>query len=369
MAAEPTTAEREAVDEVLGPPQSGWSGGERDANEGHVSRGGHDLREQRHLLLPALHALQSRAGWISEGGLTYVSQRLDVPPAEAYGVASFYAMFSTEPRPKTVVHVCDDIACRINGTDNVIAEVERAFGGDEDVMWVRSPCLGLCERAPAALVQRAGEAVTNVSVAPADSMDAFREARGRVVDVRPRSRAQMDRPLPPLRREGSRLLRRIDVVDPRSLDDYRAHGGYEALRRAVELGPDGVIRELKDSKLLGRGGAAFPAGVKWEAVAKQPVRPHYFVCNADESEPGTFKDRILMEDDPFAVIEALTIAGYATGSEKGYVYIRGEYPAATSNLENAIKQAYARGFLGHNVMGEGFAFDIELRRGAGAYIC
>ena len=170
-------------------------------------------------------------------------------------------------------------------------------------------------------------------------------------------------------REGLRLLRRVGVVDPSSLDDYRAHGGYEALRRAVELGQEGVIREMKDAKLLGRGGAAFPAGVKWEAVAKQSVRPHYFICNADESEPGTFKDRVLMEHDPFAVLESLTIAGYATGSEKGFIYIRGEYPNATSMLEGAIEKAYAHGFLGSDVMGEGFAFDVELRRGAGAYIC
>ena len=114
-------------------------------------------------------------------------------------------------------------------------------------------------------------------------------------------------------------------MDPESLDDYRAHGGYEALRRAVELGPEGVIREVTDSKLVGRGGAAFPTGRKWDAVAKAPVRPHYLVCNADESEPGTFKDRVLMESDPFAVLESMTIAGYATGCERGYIYVRGEY--------------------------------------------
>ena len=166
-----------------------------------------------------------------------------------------------------------------------------------------------------------------------------------------------------------RLLRRIHRVDPESLDEYRAHGGYESLRRAVELGPQGVIRELKDAKLMGRGGAAFPTGVKWEAVAQQPVRPHYFICNADESEPGTFKDRVVMENDPFAVIEALTIAGYATGSEQGYLYIRGEYPLARERLQNAVDHARARGFLGDDVMGEGFRFDVEIRRGAGAYIC
>ena len=126
---------------------------------------------------------------------------------------------------------------------------------------------------------------------------------------------------------------------------------------------------MKDSKLVGRGGAAFPTGVKWEAVARQPARPHYLVCNADESEPGTFKDRELMEGDPFAVLESMTIAAYATGCERGYVYLRGEYPQAQHALEHAVAEARSHGFLGDDVMGHGFAFDVELRRGAGAYIC
>jgi NADH-quinone oxidoreductase subunit F len=166
-----------------------------------------------------------------------------------------------------------------------------------------------------------------------------------------------------------RLLRRVGRADPSSIDDYRAHGGFASLRRAIELGPDGTIAEVKGSKLLGRGGAAFPTGVKWEAVAQQPVRPHYFICNADESEPGTFKDRILMEQDPFALIEALTIAGFATGSERGYVYVRGEYPLAHERLRQAIAECRRHDLLGDDVMGHGFAFDVELRRGAGAYIC
>jgi NADH-quinone oxidoreductase subunit F len=165
------------------------------------------------------------------------------------------------------------------------------------------------------------------------------------------------------------LLRRVGVVDPHSLDDYRANGGYAALRAALALGPAGIIREVTDSRLVGRGGAAFPTGRKWAAVASQPVRPHELVCNADESEPGTFKDRVLMEGDPFAVIEAMTVAGYATGCERGWLYIRGEYPRALHALEAAMAAARERGFLGPDVMGAGFAFDIELRRGAGAYIC
>jgi NADH-quinone oxidoreductase subunit F len=360
----PSNDERAAVDTVLGAATSGWSGGGRAIEfEGRVARGGVEDRDRRHLLLPALHALQSSAGWISPGGLRYVCERLTVPPAEAYGVATFYAMFSVEPRARTVLHLCDDIACRVAGAEGLIDEVVSQIGSEQVL---RSPCLGMCERAPAALLQSPG---SDVAFGPAsvERLEPF--LRGGPWTMMSGAEAEEVAPQTAGNRQGFRLLRRVGVVDPSSLDDYRAHGGYEALRRAVALGPEGVIRELKESKLQGRGGAAFPAGVKWEAVAKQTVRPHYFICNADESEPGTFKDRVLMERDPFAVLESLTIAGYATGSEKGFIYIRGEYPHATSMLEHAIDQASAHGFLGAEVMGEGFAFDVELRRGAGADNC
>jgi len=356
--------ERAAVDAVLGAASSGWAGGERTEAEGRVARGGHEARGHRHLLLPVLHALQSSAGWISPGGLRYVCERLTVPPAEAYGVATFYAMFSVEPRPTTVLHLCDDIACKVAGAEELIDEVVREAGSEQVL---RSPCLGMCERAPAALLQTGDSDDVAFGPVSIQRLDSFLHGRPGTMMSGPE--AEEVAPQTDGSRDGLRLLRRVGVVDPTSLDDYRAHGGYEALRRAAEIGSEGVIRELKDSKLLGRGGAAFPAGVKWEAVEKQPVRPHYFICNADESEPGTFKDRALMEHDPFAVLESLTIAGYATGSEKGFIYIRGEYPGATSRLEQAIERAYAHGFLGADVMGEGFAFDVELRRGAGAYIC
>jgi NADH-quinone oxidoreductase subunit F len=176
----------------------------------------------------------------------------------------------------------------------------------------------------------------------------------------------VDRPLPDHPRK---LLRRVGTVDPESIDSYRRNGGYSALERAVELGPEGVIREVTEARLLGRGGAAFPTGRKWDSVAKAPVRPHHLVCNADESEPGTFKDRELMERDPFAVVEAMTVAAFATGCERGYLYIRGEYPLARHRIENAIHHARLSGFLGEGIGGKGIRFDIEVRRGAGAYIC
>jgi NADH-quinone oxidoreductase subunit F len=165
------------------------------------------------------------------------------------------------------------------------------------------------------------------------------------------------------------LLRNVGRIDPESLRDYLAAGGYAMLARAFELGSKGVIAEVAAAKLLGRGGAAFPAASKMQAVADAPAAPRYLVCNADESEPGTFKDRVLMEGDPFALIEAMTIAGYAIGSERGYIYLRGEYPLAAQRLENALEKARANGLLGENVMERGYRFEIDLRRGAGAYIC
>jgi NADH-quinone oxidoreductase subunit F len=182
-------------------------------------------------------------------------------------------------------------------------------------------------------------------------------------------RRAVSRSVPQVGQVGLRLLGRMGVVDPTSLDGYRASDGYRALTRAVEIGPTAVIDEVLASKLVGRGGAAFPTGRKWDAVAKAQAKPHYLVCNADESEPGTFKDRLLMEEDPFAVIEGMTIAGYATGCERGYLYLRGEYPLAAERMAGAIAAARSAGLLGTDVMGAGFAFDVEIRRGAGAYIC
>ena len=368
--AEPTASERAALEAVLGAPRSGWEGGARETGAaGNTAAGGHAARERRQLLLPALWALQERIGWISPGGLNEICRRLTVPPADAYGVATFYALFALEPRPPRVVHVCEDIACRCHGSDELIAQLEERFGpegelsDDGSATWYRSPCLGQCDRAPAALVAVAGDEPLDRAQAPTTATAVLELLAGGEPGPPPAA------PLPQAGDPSLRLLRRVGVVDPRSLDDYRAHGGYAALRRAVELGPEAVVREVKDAKLVGRGGAAFPTGIKWEAVARQPVRPHYLVCNADESEPGTFKDRALMEGDPYAVVEAMTIAAYATGCERGFVYLRGEYPEALHALEHALHETRERGFLGEDVMGEGFAFDIEIRRGAGAYIC
>ncbi|MEU5772544.1 NADH-ubiquinone oxidoreductase-F iron-sulfur binding region domain-containing protein [Streptomyces venezuelae] len=422
----PTDEERAAVDAVLGPPGSAWEGAEdRDAADLRWARGGRAARGRRDLLLPGLHALNDRVGWVSEGGLDYLCRRLTVPPAEGYGVATFYSMFSVRPRPATVVRVCTDLVC---GGAGLCGEVEARLASVPGVGVEASPCLGLCERGPGAVVVRAGPpAVAFPDPAPPRNHGAPPPGPPPVVlRARPQSPDGLAIPAPPAigergpgRSPGSGrggagekthatltlapatpdtltlaaldpetfsseappaplpqagqdtliLLRRIGSVDPASLDDYRAHGGYTALRRAFAIGPAEVIREVTDSGLLGRGGAAFPTGRKWQATAARPEQPHYVVCNADESEPGTFKDRVLMEGDPYALVEAMTVAGYAVGAHRGYLYLRGEYPLALQRLEHAIAQARARGLLGDDVLGQGYAFDIEIRRGAGAYIC
>ncbi len=382
--AEPTDEERDAVDALLGAPESGWEGAERvDERDAHVAYGGHAARAQRHLLLPALLAVQERVGWISEGAFNYVCTRLTVPPAEAWGVATFYALLATAPRPRRVLHVCDDIGCRYRGAREVLQALESRVGPphthgstsnhvelqEDDATWLPSPCLGLCDHAPAALLTVAGSEPVELLLGDVTPDQAVALVTGAPNATAAAEAGAKRHPLPQQGDPSLVLLSRIGRVDPTDLDAYRAAGGYEALRLAFEMGPVKVIREVTDSKLLGRGGAAFPTGRKWDAVARQPARPHFLVCNADESEPGTFKDRVLLEGDPFAIVEAMTIAAFATGCEQGFIYIRGEYPLAHERIRNAIEQARARGFLGESVMGHPFRFDIELRKGAGAYIC
>jgi NADH-quinone oxidoreductase subunit F len=385
--AEPTSEERAAVDSNLGAPESSWQGGQRQTADTRVAFD-YDGKGERHRLLPALHAIQNRVGWISPGALNYLALRLDVAPAEVHGVASFYGMFSLERRPQVVAHVCDDIACIALGSDKLCAELERRLGpsgapcSGGRALWLRSQCLGLCERAPATLITSAGEKPAERVFAPAsaegveslvkDAVQGRLPAEPDVLNI------HISVPQAALKTEPStlRLLRRISEGGASTLEVYQRLGGYEGLRRALELGPEGTLRELSASKLLGRGGAAFPTAKKWEALflqrhlLKQDTdRAHFVICNADESEPGTFKDRILMEGDPFAVIEGITIDGFVTGARQGYIYLRGEYPLAAERMQHAIESADENGLLGDNILGSGFQFNVEIRRGAGAYIC
>ena len=328
---DPSPEEVDALQSVLGPTTlvEGWT---------REQGGPHRAAAMRHLLLPALHVLVDRVGSVSEGGLTEICRRLDVPPAEAYGVATFYSMLPVDPVPLTTVYVCEDLVCRRGG-------VATGPAAEPGTRVVHAPCIGLCEQAPASLTVRSGPK-------PDHSIASTPPANGSV--------PQMGDP-------SLVLLRRIGT--PPTLGSYLDNGGYVALRRALDIGPAAVIDEITASQLVGRGGAAFPTGRKWAAVASQPAGPRYIVANADESEPGTFKDRVLLEGDPFALVESMTIAAFAVGAERGYLYLRDEYRSALGTLEAALASARSAGFLGTAVLGSPLTFDIEIVRGAGAYIC
>lgn len=352
-----TSAEAAAVDAVL--IELGVDPAIVVEDERLVRGGIHRKNARRHVLLPALHALQNEAGWISPGGINHIGEVLGVPPAEAYGVASFYELFRVDAAPDhtdDIVHVCMDSPCRPY-SEAKIAELEA-----EGRHVHRGPCLGQCDRAtaeqgPALFIQGRGRSDS----VPADA----EQAGGTGVTADPESWFDLPQKYDP----SLILLSRVGRIDPTSLEAYVGAGGYKALAEAFRVGAGRVIEEVSTAGLMGRGGAAFPTGVKWRAVAAE-AGPKHVVANADESEPGTFKDRTVMEHDPFALVEAMTIAGFAVGAEKGWIYIRGEYPLATERLQNAIDQARAAGFLGDGIAGaKSIRFDIEIRRGAGAYIC
>jgi NADH-quinone oxidoreductase subunit F len=289
-----------------------------------------------------LHAVNDRIGWISPAAIDHIAERLDVSPAEIYGVVTFYALFSTHERPPRQVHACVDIVCRTRG----ISEADLPDGVHP------APCLGMCDQAPAALVTEAGAPARRASLG-----NVAADGLGQLTAVAtPRS------PIPQAGDPDLVLLRRAGRIDPLDFDAWVADGGLAALQRAREIGPDAVIDLVDAAGLVGRGGAAFPTATKWRAVQSQTASPRHLVCNADESEPGTFKDRALMAHDPFALLESMTIAALAADCAHGWIYLRGEYPDVEATLTSAIDTFRREGILGDG-------FDITLRRGAGAYIC
>ncbi|HSR20691.1 MAG TPA: NAD(P)H-dependent oxidoreductase subunit E [Anaerolineales bacterium] len=301
-------------------------------------------------LLPALHSAQKLHGWLSEPVAAAVAGTLRVPLAEVHGVIEFYSLLHNQPVGRRVISVCTDIACALKNGDQVLDHLCAGHGvrpgetsSDGAVTILPSPCLGLCEQAPTALVGE--DAETNIAVG-GDQYDLGR----------PRSVVG-----------GSlRLLTAGCGNGTRSLEE---HGEYAAFRKALTMQPASVVAEITSAGLVGRGGAAFPTGVKWAGAAETASLPKYVVCNADESEPGTFKDRVLLIDDPHTLIEGMLIAGYAVGAQRGYIYLRGEYPYILPVLEHALAEARAGGWLGSDLQGSTFSFDIEIRLGAGAYIC
>ena len=312
----------------------------------------------RSALLPALHAAQQLCSWLPEPIAAEVGRALGVPLADVHGVIDFYAMFNRQPVGRTVVRVCTAPVCALAGAQAVAdalcrhLQIEPGEASSDGRFTVEhAPCLGLCDHAPALLV---GEA----TVAHADPT----QAAGICA-------TSGERALSFVGGDIRSLTNNCGQGHPTSLADYRARDGYAGLKKALMMTPQDVLAEVKAAGLVGRGGAAFPTGVKWEGAANAPGQPKYIVCNADESEPGTFKDRILLEEDPHRTIEGMVIAAYAVGANQGYIYVRGEYPYAFKVTSEAVAEARQTGVLGANILGAGFSFDIEMRLGAGAYIC
>lgn len=315
----------------------------------------------RAMLLPALHYAQNLYGWLSPAVQEAISRALRVPLADIHGVIEFYTMFYNEPTARRVVRVCEDVACQLAGSEALAEAIGVELGLDpgetsneDGVTFERVPCLGMCEFAPVALnaEQPAGE------LTPAD-VPAFLAGAYPEPDVKVYGNPRL-------------TLGRVGEVEPADLASYETHGGYGTLRQALALSPETIIEKMDESDVLGRGGAMFPLGRKWAFTRGAPGTPaqKHIIVNADESEPGTFKDRVLLENDPFSVIEAMTLAAYAVGAENGWIFIRGEYPRVAARLEQALAQAREAGYLGQDLFGkEGFHFDVELRLGAGAYIC
>ena len=314
----------------------------------------------RDALLPMLWEIQTVFGHISPEVVHVVSHTLRIPEADIFGVIGFYSLFYDEPTGETIIRICTDPACGLAGSDDMLGGLCDRLGiavGETSpngrYTLERSPCLGLCEHAPAVLITQRGKGeIASAPIVDADDLlDSPHKPHGALVTGYP-----------------AVLVAGIQGERVETLEDY---GDYTALRRALEgLTPEALISEVRESGLIGRGGAAFPTSVKWEGMrANPPDRPRYVVCNADESEPGTFKDRVLLEGRPHLLLEGMALCAYAVGARKGYLFIRGEYPEALDRLQIAIDEAEAAGLIGEDIMGSAFSFDIEIRRGAGAYIC
>jgi NADH-quinone oxidoreductase subunit F len=291
-------------------------------------------------LLPILHEFHDRDGYLSEEALREVSRVLRTPLADLFGTVTFYHHFSREPGGLNGPRVCTGPICKMHGADELLASIDGA---------VAMPCSGRCDQPIPVL--RGHDTLIGLA---ADGLE------------------QRESPLPAPAPDGVTecVFEAIREPGNAGISGYEAQGGYAALRRAVsDMSPGEVIQEISDSGLAGRGGAGFPTGTKWAAVANAEGAPKTIVCNADEGEPGCFKDRAIMDHDPHAVIEGMVLAGYATGASRGFIYLRYEYPETLHVLNAAIAEATSAGLLGAGILGTEFDFDLWVIRGAGAYIC
>lgn len=274
--------------------------------------------------------------------------------------------------------VCGGTGCRASQSEQIIENLRAAVEqyGLEDTQVIRTGCFGFCEKGP--VVKMIPDNTFYVQVQPSDTDEIVREhlVKGRKVErllyMNPENRELVpdSKHIGFYKKQLRIALRNCGFINPENIDEYIARDGYVALGKAlVEMTPEEVIKEIMDSGLRGRGGGGFPTGLKWQITRKVQAPQKYVVCNADEGDPGAFMDRSILEGDPHSIVEAMAINGYCTGASKGLVYIRAEYPLAVERLKIAIRQAKEYGLLGENIFGTDFSFDIEIRYGAGAFVC
>ncbi|GAB4562588.1 MAG: hypothetical protein Kow0047_10810 [Anaerolineae bacterium] len=332
----------------------------------------------RSALGPALYVAQRELGWLPPEVQEEIAAIFGLDPMEVHAFVGFYNMLYKAPKGTYHIELCTNVSCKLNGSDQCARRLWEVLGLNgwgqttQDGLFTvdHTECLGACGTGPVMSVRKRGQDLPRYYE---------RLTPERVEEIIRELRAAVDEPLPVETdpagpgyyggMEPKVLLARVSKPNSHRIETYLEDGGYSALRKALtEMKPEQVVEEVKNSGLRGRGGAGFPTGVKWGFLPKG-VYPRYLVCNADESEPGTFKDRMLMEYDPHQVLEGIIISAYAIEAHKAFIYIRGEYGFAYARLQQAIAEAYEHQLLGKNILGTGYDLDVVVHRGAGAYIC
>jgi NADH-quinone oxidoreductase subunit F len=322
----------------------------------------------RAAMLPLLWLVQENQGYISPEAEAWVGSMLGVARSHVREVVTFYNMFHSKPVGRRELRVCTSLPCRLRGARDVLDRIRERLKFNpgettpgQEVTLTEVECLCACEMSPMAQLDQTfvgpleGPALENVLQAALEH---------------PKSKSPLPEPEPYISTDGPVLSTRFKNPEGTWLAEYVADGGYQAAKKVLgSLAPADVIEAVSKANLRGLGGAGFPTGRKWSFIPKESTKPKYLVVNADEGEPGTFKDRYILERDPHALIEGMIIAAYAIGSHKSYVYIRGEYFRSARRLQRAVDEATAHNWLGKNIQGSGFDLDVVIHRGAGAYIC
>lgn len=321
-------------------------------------------------LIQILRDIHQDQNYITPKQLEEVAQKLNIPLSRVYGATTFYTLLSPKPKGKYVLRICSSTPCYMAGSKNLLnylkdkLKIQEGETSTDGLFTLElTSCLGVCAVAPAIMVNDTIHG--NLDIKKLDQIiDKCKRGEIEIKEYISLGADILGN------KEDRVVLENCGIIDPELIEDYKLKGGYTALSKAIkEMNPQEVINEVKNSKLVGRGGAAFLTGLKWEFSSHAIKKPKYIICNADEGEPGTFKDRLVLENDPHKIIEAMVIAGYAVGAEYGYIYIRGEYSLSIKRIRQAINKAREQKYLGENILGTKFSFDIEIREGAGAYIC